>query len=479
VVANNRDLKVEFKGDASDLKRAANDSEKAMGGVGKAASGSGGLLSKLTPVIDPISLVTQGLSFLANAGMDFAQAAIDDSKSAAALDGVLRKVTGATNDQIKAQEDWISTLSLHVGIVDDELRPAYARLVAATGDTAKAQADLKLALDIAAGTGKDFNSVSDAMVKAHNGNVGALGRLGVAVKDVNGKLLPLPVILQNAKDKYSGLAEKVADQDPLNKMKIAWGEIQEQLGSVIVPVLQKVTDMFTEKLWPAMQKIWDMTDKQLSPVIRDQLKPALDSFKKALDELNRALAPLTGGMSLWTILLLPLRVGIQLLTNALQILTVGLRVATAVVHGIGAAFSWLAGILMKGVMGALSAVMGGFRMVGEVAQSVAGFIAKVWSNMAAGLAKLVEPIKAVWDSLFGWIKRTWNSTVGKLSFHIPGTSIGFDVPDIGRAAPGGTSMPSVINVNLPSGTDGHAIVSALRTYGVRVGGLDLAVNATR
>jgi len=142
VVANNRDLTVQFKGDATGIKHASEESSTALKNVGEAASGHGGLLSKLTPVFDPISLVTQGLGMLVDVGKEFVQTAIDSNKAAAALDGVLRNVTHSTNNQVDAQEKWLEGLSTQVGIIDDQLRPAYARLVSATLDTGTAQSDL-------------------------------------------------------------------------------------------------------------------------------------------------------------------------------------------------------------------------------------------------------------------------------------------------------------------------------------------------
>lgn len=481
---NQRELTVAFKGDTGDLTRAANESEQALHGVGKAASGPGGLLSKLTPVVDPIQLIGQGLQFAASMAFDFAEAASADAKSAAQVAGVMRNVTHATEAQIRAADDWLSRLSLTVAIADDDLRPAFSRLIAATGDVGKAQSELTIALDIAAGTGKDFNAVADAMVKAQNGNVGAFGRLGIATKDAQGNQLTLNQILDTAQQKWGGLAAQVANTDPMAKAQIAFGELQESLGKFLLPVLQTAVDLFNEKVYPALQAIFAKIHDDLAPVIRDTLKPAWDDLKKSVDELLKSLEPLFGKMSAGELIVAGLHAAILELAAVMRVVAFLVGLVTdsinALTFGFKVIWSTIAGPLVS-IFGTL---VGWFNTITGAATSTAESIVGAWQWLSDTVSGLVDPIRDAWNELFSWIRRIWNNTIGKLSFHIPGTDIGFDVPDIpgGRAAPAG-GMSAVgaggIVINMPTGTDGHAVVAALRTYGLRVGGLDLTAGATR
>ena len=114
------------------------------------------------------------VAFLADA----AKAAIEDEASQKQLALALENTTGATKEQVAATEEWIDGMSRSRGVADDELRPALANLVRATGDVETAQDDLTVAMDIAAAKGLSVEAVSQAMAKAAQGNVGALGRLG-------------------------------------------------------------------------------------------------------------------------------------------------------------------------------------------------------------------------------------------------------------------------------------------------------------
>jgi len=109
------------------------------------------------------------LGGLAVAGYKAAQAAMEDEKSAAELARQLKVSTQATNKQVNAVEDMITSMTLATGIADTDLRNAMATLARGMGSTELASKNLQLAMDISAATGKDLTSVSEALSKAYNG----------------------------------------------------------------------------------------------------------------------------------------------------------------------------------------------------------------------------------------------------------------------------------------------------------------------
>ncbi len=94
-----------------------------------------------------------------------------------------KNTTKATDAQVKAVEDYIDKTARASGTADDVLRPSLDRLLRSTQDITKAQKLQTLALDIAAGTGKDLATVSEALGKAYDGNLGALKRIGVPLDE--------------------------------------------------------------------------------------------------------------------------------------------------------------------------------------------------------------------------------------------------------------------------------------------------------
>ena len=116
--------------------------------------------------------------------MDAVKAFAEDDAAAQKLATPLTNVTGATDAQVSAVEDYITKTSIAAAVADDELRPALDSLVRGTGSVTEAQDLLGLALDISAGTGKDLGTVSDALSKAYNGNYKALKALDPQLADL-------------------------------------------------------------------------------------------------------------------------------------------------------------------------------------------------------------------------------------------------------------------------------------------------------
>ena len=114
-----------------------------------------------------------------NFGKNSVQAFYESEKQAKSLYQTLNNLGLAF--QAPAVNDYIKKLSLASGIVDDELNPAFQRLLIATKDVNKAQELLKTSLDVNAGTGKGLEAVTTAISKAYLGNTTALQRLGVGL----------------------------------------------------------------------------------------------------------------------------------------------------------------------------------------------------------------------------------------------------------------------------------------------------------
>jgi len=197
-------------------------------GIRKAKSSFGGLTKTLGALGVGLSLkaMTTGL-------LDAAKAASIDAKSMQLLNNQLVRNAGATDKQVAANNKFIDSLALQVGIADDQLRPAQARLARATGSTAKSQQLLKLALDASAVSGRPLESVSTALSKAYNGNTTSLKRMFPELsksKDIIGDLTKA----------VKGAAQEQAD--PFARMNVAFGELQEKLGAVILPYILDFID---------------------------------------------------------------------------------------------------------------------------------------------------------------------------------------------------------------------------------------------
>ena len=173
---------------------------------------------------------------------NFAKAAMADQKSQRQLAASIRAVTKATDAQIKATEEWITKTQLALGVSDVDLRGGLARLVRSTKDVTAAQKLLNVALDVSAATGKPLEMVVNALGKAYDGNKTALGRLGVGFDKATLKSAPFAKIVETLDKRFGGTASKNAQtfEGKMAQLSQTFGELQESLGTAILPYLEKL-----------------------------------------------------------------------------------------------------------------------------------------------------------------------------------------------------------------------------------------------
>jgi hypothetical protein len=192
-------------------------------------------------------------------GQEAVQAALEDEKSQVTLAKALQNTTKATDAQIAATEDYISKTQLAFGVSDTKLRPALANLTRATGDLEKSQKLTNLALDISAATGKDLESVTLALGKAYNGNVGALTKLGVPLDEATKKTKDFNVVQDKLTELFGGAAAANADTyaGRLAIVSEKTGELKESIGTLLLPEIEKLVNFADRTLLPTLQQVAD------------------------------------------------------------------------------------------------------------------------------------------------------------------------------------------------------------------------------
>jgi hypothetical protein len=182
-----------------------------------------------------------------------------DEKAQRNLALTIENTTTATALQIAGVEKYISTTSVAIGVTDDELRPAFSRLVRSTKDVEDAQRLLNLALDVSAATGKPLEAVANALGKAYDGNLNALGRLGLGIDQSILKSKDFDLVFNTLTKTFGGFAENEADstEKAFARIKIASDEVQEQIGAALLPVIQELTAFILTDVVPIIQSFVD------------------------------------------------------------------------------------------------------------------------------------------------------------------------------------------------------------------------------
>ena len=249
-----------------------------------------------------LAFAAAGAAAAAYAGklaIDGVKAAIEDAAAQQKLALTLKNVTGATEAQIAATEDYITKTSMAFGVTDDELRPSIERLARATGDLEKAQKLQTVAIDVAAGSGKSLEAVTNAMAKAAEGNTGALAKLGIGLSSAQLKTMSLDDITAKLGDTFQNQAAAKADtfQGKLTRLQIAFDEGKETAGAFILDAITPMVEIIVNKVVPAIQDFTSNLDQKLRPVLKfiqpiiDGLKSAFNSVRNSLAENNDELKP--------------------------------------------------------------------------------------------------------------------------------------------------------------------------------------------
>lgn len=241
-----------------------------------------------------LAFAAAGAAAVAYAGklaIDGVKSAIEDAAAQEKLALTLKNVTKATDNQIKATEDYITQTSLAFGITDDDLRPSLERLARATGDLEKAQKLQTVAIDVAAGSGKSLEAVTNAMARAAEGNTAALGRLGIGLTSAELKTMSMDQITAQLADTFENQASAKADtfQGKLTRLQIAFDEGKETVGSYILTAITPMVETIVNRVIPAIADFTDNLGEKLRPVI-EFLTPITNGLRKAFNTVRDSLA---------------------------------------------------------------------------------------------------------------------------------------------------------------------------------------------
>jgi hypothetical protein len=270
-------LNVEILGEFKKLTAATQGAQGSLGSMQKKA---GDVSKKINKAFAAIGI---GLSFrvIANELEEATKAAIEDRKSQELLALAMINTGKATDNHVKAAEASIAKMQIQAGIADDKLRPAFQKLFIATGDVTKSNELMQIALDASAATGKDLDTVTQAMAKALAGSDTALVKLIPSLKGTKD-----PIEAMGAA--FKGASTEAANLDPYQRMQVIFGEIQERLGTALLPIL----DDFAEWLMspPGQKQL-----KEIADAAYDVLTQLAGVAKWAMENKNW-LAPLVIGL---------------------------------------------------------------------------------------------------------------------------------------------------------------------------------------
>jgi len=381
-----------------------------FGGTAKAEGGHvsefGDHINRLVKGFLGFEGAMKALDFLKESG----KAAAEDAKSSALLERQLQNTTGATKEQSAAVEESIRSMSEQYGVLDDKIRPAYANLVRVTKDTGEATKLTDLAMNVAAGTGKDLTAVSQALAKAHEGQMGALTRLLPSVKGMKDPMAELTT-------QFAGAATTAANNDPYQRLTVTFDHIKESVGTALLPVIQQFADWLT-KVAPVIENFFKSINnpateagrqfKQLKDAVGGVVKFFFDNFE-TIKNFGVAFLVVAGAIKTYNIVM-----------GVMQTVT---AIATAAQWALNVAMDANPiGIIIVAI-GALVAALVYFFTQTDVGK-------KAWSDFVSFISDSLKNIGKFFSDTWQGVVKGWNAVL-KWFQDLPGHILSF-VADAGK-----------------------------------------------
>ena len=380
-MAGNRTLKLSILADVDNLRKGLNQADNDVQGFGDKISNFGKIAGA--------AFLAAGAAAAAYAGklaIDGVKAAIEDEAAQLRLATSLKNVTGATDDQIKATEDYILQTQLATGVSDDVLRPSLDRLLRATKNVTEAQKLQTLALDIAAGTGKDLGAVSEALGKAYDGNFGALKKLGVSIDENIIKSKDFDAATRVLATTFKDQANLQADtfDGKIRRLNVAFAEGKETVGAFILDAITPLIEIVVEKVIPAISDFSTNISDNLGPVfstffgiIKAIAIPIIEGLKSAFDTVSEAVIKNKDGL--------------------MDAKVIFMDIFTFIKNYLAPVIGTVLKLALEAVGGVLAGLISGFSklasFITDVVDRIKDLIALVKSNpLIAGIGKVIDNV---------------------------------------------------------------------------------------
>lgn len=258
-----------------DLKRAQRDLDRLKREAAATATPMQKLGTTMRGMVGPAFAMAGAAvgAFAIKLAVDGVQAAMEEERQLAILKTTLDNVGQSfAMDEVNT---FIDNLRFATGVADDELRPAFEKLVGATKDAGQAQRLLAVAVDTSVGSGKDLSSVSMAMAKAVAGSSTALKRL---IPELDATTMAgggADKVISALTARFGGSAKAAAGTfaGQLKRLQDGFAELSESFGKGFLDQLDGGAD----------------TADGMAQALRD-LQPSVEQLGASLGDVAKTLA---------------------------------------------------------------------------------------------------------------------------------------------------------------------------------------------
>lgn len=397
--------------------KGVNDAQNAFGTLGTFANRMGPMIAGAFAV----GAIAAGVYAVkaveaANESWKVGKALEQAAKNAGTFGATDKDIAKATD----ALKDHAKTLAELTGI-DDEVLLSMEKTwmsvptLAALG-TDGIQHLAEVAADVAAGTGKDVESIGNAFVKVAGDSETAMSKLlraGIvftdeqkntyqAMLDANDEIGAQTYLIDQLDAKYKGMAE--ASASPIDRMNRMWENFNETVGEALMPALEELAPKLGEALNQMVEK---QSFQDFIQTLGDVMMGTVDAFSKFSDWYadNTDLANAIG--------------------TAIGIIAIALGVATAAVWAFNIAlYANPIGLVVAAIVIGVGLIVAAIWLIASNWQSISKAISLAWDATvyAIGIAwttvvnGIINGINFV-ISAFNSLLDIWNMLTGT-DFHV-------------------------------------------------------------
>ena len=370
----------------------------------------------------------------------------------ARLDNVLSQM--GFSDASARLKEYAEALQFQIAVEDETIKAVQTKL-ATFGELTKTVGEAGGAFDRATLAALDLAATGFGSAESNAVQLGkalqdpvkgltSLGRAGVTFTDAerdriatlveSNKIGEAQAVVLDAIEKQVG-GTAAATADASDKMGLAWQEIQEEIGSALLPAFQDLTAWVVEDLVPAFREWWDDAGPKVTKAVEDlwswitnDLMPALENM---WETMQRDLFPVMRDLAdLFSDLFGDVMDFVNSLgdTGEASDDTGGsLSWLSGIVQGLGYYVGWIKTVwtalatYLRFVIGVWRAMWTAIQVVWDWIQNLhnafvslvtylRNLYSELWNIGRQIIDGLLGGLKAAWDTLSSW----WNNSVGGL-----------------------------------------------------------------
>lgn len=273
----------DVEGDIGKVGAAAADAEKKSGGFGKALVGIGTVAGGI--------LAAGALSKLGGFMTSAAQAALEEEAATRRLHQTFKNyadMVGATPGTFEALNGLLNEridIGQKLAFTDDEIRNSFNALLTATDDSTEATKRQSAAMDLSRGAGISLEAATKLLGKMTGENVEVFKKMGITI----GENATEADALAEVQARFGGQAEAYAQSTAgqFEQTKIRMGELKEQIGMQLLPIMTKIGTVLVEEVVPRLEKFANYFQENIAPKIKsfweNDAKPVLKAIGEFIE----------------------------------------------------------------------------------------------------------------------------------------------------------------------------------------------------